>query len=359
MFGVVVVASLLFAGAAAAPPLPTRMRMARQDAITPVAAVARVSGELSGPLVVAATRSQRDFHVVASTGTGSGVPAPPPPIVVVNSAGAMRIPTVALSAYRNAERMMAASDPGCGVSWNLLAGIGRIESMHANGGATDIRGTALRPIYGPTLDGTLPGNEIIVQSSAGGRVTYARAVGPMQFLPGTWARYASDADGDGVADPQNLFDSALAAGRYLCSGGLNLRDKSQVMTAVLRYNNSMPYTQNVLGWAAAYATGVAPIALPPIVGPPPPLGDIHLESPEGIGPGLPLNIHGLPSTDPLAQMPLIDFGQLSGDANQQPWSHSRTASREAGCTLICIEGQNPPPAPSPEPQAGPPPAEAP
>ena len=50
------------------------------------------------------------------------------------------------------------------MSWNLLAGIGRIESMHANGGATDPRGTAVQPIYGPALDGTLPGNEVIVQS---------------------------------------------------------------------------------------------------------------------------------------------------------------------------------------------------
>jgi membrane-bound lytic murein transglycosylase B len=39
-----------------------------------------------------------------------------------------------------------------------------------------------------TLDGTLPGNEVIVQSNADGQVTYARAMGPMQFLPGTWAR---------------------------------------------------------------------------------------------------------------------------------------------------------------------------
>ena len=92
-------------------------------------------------------------------------------------------------------------------------------------------------------------------------------------LPGTWARYASDGKGDGVADPQNLFDSTLAAARYLCTGGLNLRDPAQVMAAILRYNNSMPYVQNVLGWAAAYATGVVPVDLPPITGPPPPLGD--------------------------------------------------------------------------------------
>src|SRR6202043_3957513 len=192
---------------------------------------------------------------------------------------------MALNAYRNAERMMAAADPGCGISWNLLAGIGRIESGHANGGATDARGTAIRPIYGPALDGTLPGNEVVVQSSAGGRVSYARAMGPMQFLPGTWARYASDGDGDGVADPQNLYDSTLAAARYLCSGGLNLRDPSQAMSAILRYNNSMPYAQRWRRWAAASPPGVVPIALPPLTGPPPPLGDMHTEKSEGLGPG--------------------------------------------------------------------------
>ena len=97
-------------------------------------------------------------------------------------------------------------------------------------------------------------------------------MGPMQFLPGTWSRYASDGDGDGKADVQNVFDASLAAARYLCSGGLNLRDQSQVMTAILRYNNSMAYAQNVLGWAAAYATGVVPVDLPPITGPVPPIG---------------------------------------------------------------------------------------
>ena len=131
---------------------------------------------------------------------------------------------MALSAYRNAERMMAAAYPACGVRWNLLAGIGRIESLHANGGATDSRGTPISPIYGPALDGTLPGNEVIVQSVQSGRANYARALGPMQFLPGTWARYASDGDGDGKADVQNLYDSTLAAARYLCSGNLNLRN---------------------------------------------------------------------------------------------------------------------------------------
>jgi membrane-bound lytic murein transglycosylase B len=249
---------------------------------------------------------------------------------------------MALAAYRNAEHMMATSNPDCGISWNLLAGIGRIESGHANGGATDARGTAVRPIYGPALDGTLPGNEVIAQSSAAGGVTYTRAMGPMQFLPGTWARYASDGDGDGVADPQNLYDSTLAAARYLCSGGLNLRDPSQVMAAILRYNNSIPYARTVLGWAAAYATGVVPLDLPPVTGPAPALGDPHLEHPQGLGPGLPLNIHGLPPTDPLAQTPLIDLGQPPTPERQPIGPSQSVAPAAHGCTVICIGPQDPP-----------------
>ena len=84
------------------------------------------------------------------------------------------------------------------------------------------------------------------------------SIRPMQFLPGTWSRYATDGDGDGKAEVQNLFDSTLAAARYLCSGGLNLRDQSHVMAAILRYNNSMAYVANVTAWSLAYSTGVNP-----------------------------------------------------------------------------------------------------
>jgi len=329
-FGVAMIACLIYASVdgAGAPPFPLTKSTLRDAAITPVAAVARASTDPTGPLVIAVEHPKIGFHIAAATASA------PPPTGVVNTPGALGIPGMALNAYRNAERMMAAADPGCGISWNLLAGIGRIESGHANGGATDARGTAIRPIYGPTLDGTLPGNEVVVQSTSAGRVGYARAMGPMQFLPGTWAHYASDGDGDGVADPQNLYDATLAAARYLCTGGLNLRDQSQVLSSILRYNNSMPYAQNVLGWAAAYATGVVPVDLPPLTGPAPPLGDAHLENVEGLGPNLPMNMHGLPSTDPLAQMPLID---LSGGPSNgpQPWPTQRPGP---SCTVICISG---------------------
>jgi len=334
-FGVVIITPLILAGAVGAS-APSTVAPLRDSAVTPLAAVESSSVDRSGPSVVAVTKAPSAFHIAAATISA------PPPSVVVNSPGALRIPAIALSAYRNAERMMASAAPGCGMSWNLLAGIGRIESLHANGGATDTRGTAVRPIYGPTLDGTLLGNEVIVQSRSANRVMYARAMGPMQFLPGTWSRYASDGDGDGKADVQNVFDSSLAAARYLCSGGLNLRDPGQVMTAILRYNNSVAYARNVLGWAAAYATGVVPVNLPPITGPVPPLGDAHLDNYEGLGPGLPMNATGLPADDPLALMPLMARGDVASQIPVYP-----------GQALGPLAGPLPGPAPLAVPQPPP------
>ena len=348
-FSVAAIVPLVFAGAvgAAAPRSLMPAAVLRGSASAPVASIRPSDGDHPGPNVVASTHSPAGLHIAVPPASG-----PPTPLMAVKPSDVLGIPSMALAAYRNAEQMMATSNPGCGISWNLLAGVGRIESGHANGGATDARGTAVQPIYGPALDGTLPGNEVIAQSSVAGSVTYARAIGPMQFLPGTWARYASDGDGDGVADPQNLYDSTLAAARYLCSGGLNLRDQSQVMAAILRYNNSIPYARNVLGWAAAYATGVVPVDLPPVAGQAPPLGDRHLENQEGLGPGLPLNIHGLPPTDSLAQTPLVDFGPSEMAPQQGIWPSQSFAPPAPGCTVICINPQGPPPNTDPP---GPPP----
>ena len=73
-------------------------------------------------------------------------------------------------------------------------------------------GTTVTPILGPVLDGRLAGNEVIRDTDKGaidGDPTHDRAVGPMQFIPATWAGYASDGNGDGIKDPNNVFDAAL------------------------------------------------------------------------------------------------------------------------------------------------------
>ena len=140
-----------------------------------------------GPALVALASvppqiTDRDGHQLARPPGLVEMAAPvvgTPPPASVSSHGPLKIPPVALKAYIHAERLMAASTPGCGVSWNLLAGIGYVESTHAFGGATDPSGNAVEPIHGPALDGTLPGNEVIVEGHSGGRTVYARAMGPM------------------------------------------------------------------------------------------------------------------------------------------------------------------------------------
>ncbi|AYJ50810.1 lytic transglycosylase domain-containing protein [Rhodococcus sp. P1Y] len=185
----------------------------------------------------------------------SAVPRATIPTPVI---GALGIPESVLDAYRSAEAALASDMPSCGLAWNLLAGIGRIESGHARGGQVDADGTTATPVLGPVLDGSLAGNTVIVDTDGGdhdGDRAHDRAVGPMQFIPGTWARYAADGNGDGVSDPNNVYDATLAAGRYLCSGGLDLTKPADEAAAVFRYNNSAAYVADVLAWSAAYRTG--------------------------------------------------------------------------------------------------------
>ncbi|MEV6767113.1 lytic murein transglycosylase [Nocardia sp. NPDC051030] len=199
---------------------------------------------------------------------------PPPPVVKTVAlpngrvpaalpAGPLGMPGISENAYQNAERILAAENPACGMPWSLLAGIGRVESTHAFGGKADADGNPLDPIYGPVLDGSLYGNNVVHDTDGGeldGLSGYDRAIGPMQFLPETWRKYAADGNGDGIADPQNLFDAALTSGKYLCSGGLDMRDPAQQTRAILRYNNSMAYVANVMAWETAYGSGLAPAA---------------------------------------------------------------------------------------------------
>ena len=55
---------------------------------------------------------------------------------------------------------------------------------------------------------------------AQGETSSAGAIGPMQFLPATWAAYGIDADHSGVADPMNLTDALAGATRLLCRNGV-------------------------------------------------------------------------------------------------------------------------------------------
>jgi membrane-bound lytic murein transglycosylase B len=181
------------------------------------------------------------------------------------------IPSSVLPAYQRAAAALAVSQPGCGLTWPLLAGIGKVESSHASGGRVDATGLTRGRILGPVLDGG-PGMASISDTDQGrydGDTRWDRAVGPMQFIPGTWAAFGADGNGDGVKDPHNVYDAARAAGEYLCAGGADLHRPQGLVQAVLRYNHSMDYVSTVLRWMQLYSKSAVKIPDQTGVIPPP------------------------------------------------------------------------------------------
>ncbi|MFK8844582.1 lytic murein transglycosylase [Streptomyces sp. Ac-502] len=169
------------------------------------------------------------------------------------SPGTAGIPATALAAYRRAEGVVRGSQPSCRLPWQLVAGIGRVESVHASGYGLRGDGSTARPIRGPRLDGV---EFALVRDTDGGRwdgdAVFDRAVGPMQFIPSTWGSWGADGNGDGVKDPNNIFDAALGTARYLCAGDRDLSRAADLDRAILSYNNSRAYVNAVRKWMDTY-----------------------------------------------------------------------------------------------------------
>jgi len=98
--------------------------------------------------------------------------------------------------------------------WYVLAAVGKVESDHGQN-------------MGP--------------SGAG-------AMGPMQFLPSTWAQYGVDGNGDGEANIMDPEDAIPAAASYLVAGGA----PDDWYAALYTYNRAGWYVREVLGVAEAY-----------------------------------------------------------------------------------------------------------
>ncbi|MEV4437940.1 lytic transglycosylase domain-containing protein [Streptomyces sp. NPDC049577] len=174
--------------------------------------------------------------------------------------GSTGIPATALAAYRNAERIAASRWPGCHIKWELVAGIGKVESEHGTmeGRRLNADGSTDRKILGPRLTG---GQFATVTDTDQGRwdddAQYDRAVGPTQFIPSTWQSFGTDGNGDGVANPNNIFDAAASTARYLCAGNRNMDDAGDLDKAILSYNPSREYVNAVVAWMRTYQHGGA------------------------------------------------------------------------------------------------------
>ncbi len=216
------------------------------EMITAVGAPLPVEVAVPGPVTAPVTAAPGSLNTTAERD-------------LARSADAADIPDEALAAYQRAATVINATDRGCHLEWELLAGIGRVESDHGRfaGSVLDASGVAQPAIYGIALDGSR-GTSVIDDTDQGeldGDAAYDRAVGPMQFIPSTWTYVGVDADGDGVRDPQDIDDAALAAAVYLCVGDQDLGTVAGQRNAVHRYNHSQEYVDLVLSIARAYERG--------------------------------------------------------------------------------------------------------
>jgi hypothetical protein len=141
-----------------------------------------------------------------------------------------------------------------GIDWAILAGIGKVECDHGRS--------------------QLPGCNPV------GTVNVAGARGPMQFLGSTWRvgegtfdadvagapvpagqeaqGYATDGDGDGLADPWSPADAIHAAARVLRKNGA----PTDYNGAIWAYNHSDAYRADVLRWADTYRAAATQAAAP-------------------------------------------------------------------------------------------------
>jgi len=160
------------------------------------------------------------------------------------------------SLLRAAYTSAAEKQRACRIPVMLLAAIGEVESSSLRGRVLDGAHDAVPPVRGPALTG---GSYAAIRDSDGGRwdgdPVWDRAVGPMQFIPGTWRIWGADGNGDGIRDPQNIEDAALAAAGYLCARGRDLSRPADLRAAVLSYNHSERYLSTVLGIVQAVTSG--------------------------------------------------------------------------------------------------------
>ena len=176
------------------------------------------------------------------------------------TAAATGIPVRALVAYAGAAMFKAEQMPECRISWSTLAGVGAIESDHGRhgGSSLDAGGNAVPPIFGIALDG---GNTAEITDTDGGTIdgdtVFDRAVGPMQLIPQTWKNWHVDGGADGVEDPQNIDDAALAAANYLCRSSTAMDTEAGWRAAISAYNSSDTYLSNVAAAAVSYTEAAA------------------------------------------------------------------------------------------------------
>ncbi len=173
--------------------------------------VRQVAGLISAPGVSLTTLDQKVSKIL---GPGGRIEVLRSQKLPVASVAPGTRPTTYLQLFK-----ASAAEYCPGLSWTVLAAIGQIESADGEN-------------MGPSTAG---------------------ALGPMQFLPSTWAVWGIDAFGEtGTPDILDPYDAVPSAARLLCADGAAVGGSS-LRQAIFDYNHATWYVNEVLALAAEYA----------------------------------------------------------------------------------------------------------
>jgi murein DD-endopeptidase MepM/ murein hydrolase activator NlpD len=173
-------------------------------------------------LVAGTARAQPPIGFTVSSSAQPAARIALPSASTPNAPGRVSVPVSFTTPPAQAEHLSVAelrplwqqAGAAYGIPWQVLAAINKIESNFGQN-------------MGP--------------SSAG-------AIGWMQFMPSTWLRWGTDADGNGIADPWTAADAIYSAARYLAAAG----GQTDVQRAVFAYNHADWYVNEVLDLARVY-----------------------------------------------------------------------------------------------------------
>jgi murein DD-endopeptidase MepM/ murein hydrolase activator NlpD len=188
----------------------------------------RLFAVLAALAVVCASASAADartFTVLSPASASNQSSGAPASYEQPNTTGSVSLPFAlssppaqpAVLTYEQLVEIWQRAGGAYGVPWEILAAINKVESNFGRN-------------MGP--------------SSAG-------AIGWMQFMPSTWLRWGTDANGDGVADPWNPEDAIFSAARYLAAAGAH----DDLSRAIFAYNHAQWYVDEILNLARKFDSG--------------------------------------------------------------------------------------------------------
>jgi transglycosylase-like protein with SLT domain len=204
-------------------------------------------GTVSLPFAGAAPVGLTGIDVVVSSASSSQLG------LIHNVAALISAPTVAIGKLK---REVRAALGGTGTVVGMRPGL----PVDRGGGSSGRPGTYLELFhasaarYCPGMSWTVLAAIAQIESGDGTNngPSPAGALGPMQFMPATWATWGMTAFGEpGPPNIMDPFDAVPAAAKYLCAAGASTR--AGLPGAIFAYNHANWYVAEVLALAKQYA----------------------------------------------------------------------------------------------------------